>query len=92
MLFFLYVFFFGAGIEPRASHMLGKHCTTELHPSPTNALEVSISLDTPLLIPREGAATPRRKVSGSGLPVAQVGLSFLSLQRGGALGSPQPLG
>jgi hypothetical protein len=33
--FFFFVFsFFGAGIEPRASLMLGKQCTTELHPSP----------------------------------------------------------
>jgi hypothetical protein len=28
-------FFFGAGIELRASHMLGKCRTTELHPSPS---------------------------------------------------------
>jgi hypothetical protein len=27
--------FFGAGIEPRASRMLGKQCTTGLHPSPS---------------------------------------------------------
>jgi hypothetical protein len=32
-LFFL-SFLFGAGIKPRALHMLGKRCTTKLHPSP----------------------------------------------------------
>jgi hypothetical protein len=33
--FFLFcLFFFGAGIEPRASLMLGKPYATELHPSP----------------------------------------------------------
>jgi hypothetical protein len=31
---FFGLFFFGAGIEPKASHMPGKHCTTELQPSP----------------------------------------------------------
>jgi hypothetical protein len=32
---FFFVFsVFGAGIKPRALHMLGKHFTTELHPSP----------------------------------------------------------
>jgi hypothetical protein len=35
-IFFFCLFFFGAGIEPRASHMLGKHCTTKLHPSPVH--------------------------------------------------------
>jgi hypothetical protein len=34
---FFFFFFFVAGIEPRASHMLGKCCTTELHPSPPKA-------------------------------------------------------
>jgi hypothetical protein len=33
--FFFNLFFFGVGIEPRASRMLGKRCTTKLHPSPT---------------------------------------------------------
>jgi hypothetical protein len=37
-LFYLFfcLFFFGARIEPKASRMLGKRCTTELHPSPKN--------------------------------------------------------
>jgi hypothetical protein len=34
LFFFFCLFFFGAWIKPRASHMLGKRCTTELHPSP----------------------------------------------------------
>jgi hypothetical protein len=32
-LFSFCLFFFGAGIEPRASRMLGKRCTTKVHPS-----------------------------------------------------------
>jgi hypothetical protein len=32
--FFFFVLFFFCGIETRASRMLGKRCTTELHPSP----------------------------------------------------------
>jgi hypothetical protein len=32
--FFVFFFFFGAGIESRASRILGKRCTTKLHPSP----------------------------------------------------------
>jgi hypothetical protein len=31
---FFFLFFFGAGMEPKASRMLGKRCTTKLHPSP----------------------------------------------------------
>jgi hypothetical protein len=31
---FILSFSFGAEIKPRASRMLGKHCTTELHPNP----------------------------------------------------------
>jgi hypothetical protein len=27
------LFFFGAGVKPRASNRLGKHSTAELHPS-----------------------------------------------------------
>jgi hypothetical protein len=34
---FFCLFFFGAGIEPRASGMLGKRCTTKLHLSPIYA-------------------------------------------------------
>jgi hypothetical protein len=35
MEFVLFCFvFFGAGIKPRALHMLGKRSTTKLHPSP----------------------------------------------------------
>jgi hypothetical protein len=33
-LVFFCLFFFGAGIETRASSMLGKRCTTEIRPSP----------------------------------------------------------
>jgi hypothetical protein len=36
--FFCLFFFFGSGIEPRASCKLGTHCTTELLPSPRNGL------------------------------------------------------
>jgi hypothetical protein len=42
LLSFFVFFFFGAGIEPRASRMRGKHCTTELHPSPVMLLEIAL--------------------------------------------------
>jgi hypothetical protein len=33
--YILFIYFGGAQIEPRASHMLGKCYTTELHPQPS---------------------------------------------------------
>jgi hypothetical protein len=35
------LFFFGAGIEPRALGMLGNHCTTKLHPSPQDTISIN---------------------------------------------------
>jgi olfactory receptor len=41
--FFFCLFSFGAGIKPRASPMLGKRCTTELHPSPHLCFSLDIA-------------------------------------------------